>query len=94
MWEVLMAKIKFVDERIRSEHPEVFRNDPTLGGLAMEQVLDLGLYNTAQSFVNMHEEKGREAALLWFVSRVGAEDQIKAAPYIKVAFEKIGYRFK
>jgi hypothetical protein len=88
-----MKTVKIFEEGIREVHPQVFRNDPSVGGMAMEQILDLGLYNLAKAFVNMYEEKGREAALLWFVSKVDAEKQLAVAPYVKVAFEKSGYSF-
>ena len=89
-----MAKINIDNEHLRSVYSTLFKHDPTLGKQSMEQIKNLPLYNLSNQFVNEYLERGSEYALMWLSGKADATEQVEMREYVKLAFERNGYKIK
>lgn len=87
-----MTKVQIDQEGLRKLYPECFKDNPMLGEQSVDQIRDKKLYNLANQLFNLYSSKGREAAMNWLLVSTTKDDRKDAKPYIKMIFEKHGYK--
>jgi hypothetical protein len=89
-----MAKLSIDNEHLVDKYVSLFKHESTLGKQSMEQIKNLRLYNLSSQFVNEYLEYGSEVALLWLSGKANADEQVEMREYVKLAFERNGYKIK